>query len=79
MTPPEQSGSSSNGQTLVTADRATLAVTNAIKLLGAVIIFLEYQGQGRTPVLLVALALAMGTQAVENALLRAIDKFFARE
>jgi hypothetical protein len=78
MATPEQSGSSSNGQ-LAKADRATLAVTNAIKLLGAVIIFLEYQGQGRTPVLLVALALAMGTQAVENALLRAIDKFFARE
>jgi hypothetical protein len=79
MATPEQSGSSSNGRNGKAEAALTLVVTNAIKVLGAVIIFMEYQGQGRTPVLLVALALAMGTQAVENAILRAIDKFFARE
>jgi hypothetical protein len=57
----------------------TILVTNALKVLGGYLVYLEQQGQGRTSVLLAAVALALGAQAVENVLLRAIDKFFARE
>lgn len=79
MAPPEQS----NGHTPPLGPKAQTAggllITNAGKLLGLFLIYQEWQGQARVPVMVVCLSLVFGAQSVENMLLRAIDRVFSRE
>jgi hypothetical protein len=63
------------------ASGSALLVTNLWKACGIYLVFHEavLRPSVRESVLYVGLALAIGSQAVENALLRLIDRVFTRE
>jgi NADH:ubiquinone oxidoreductase subunit E len=79
--PPPTPANGTAGAGAQTSRWSTLIATNAAKLVGIYTFYTETQVRptARDSVLAICLAFVLGAQATENALLRLIDRIFAKD